>query len=624
MCGIFGMAGEVGSAALADQVIASLKHRGPDDQGVAWFDDGWMAHTRLAIIDLSPHGRQPMSNTQGTTWVTFNGEIYNYVELREELRGYPFKTQTDTEVILAAYDRWGLECLSRLRGMFAFGLWDRQRRLLVCATDRFSIKPLYYHIEGARLTFASEIKPLALCGVRLRPNEARLYEYLATGVLDHSDETLFDGIRQLRPGTMLVFQQGTASIRTYWDLGRLGASSDAESERGCPLDERIETMLNESVRLHLRGDVEVGLSLSSGLDSHLLKALVRRQRPADPLECFTFSFPDTPYDEWRRSEPGRQPGDGCRYHAVALRPEPDFFEQLQELIRVMEEPIGGLGIFAYWRNAKLAADCGINVLLDGQGADELFGGYRYYYESHIEQLWRRGDRDGARSEFRRFRRAHAEETGDVEAWLARRTSRPVVMAPDGTSLASSYLRQDFEARFRARATDFPSPFPCAVKNAMYQDLVFLKIPKLLRFQDRCAMAWGVEVRVPYLDHPLAECLFHLPADQLFSGGLTKGLLRRIGQRYLPAPLLEIPKLYVAVPQREWLKTSFREPIERIIQESRLAEDGYIVAETLLRQFREYAQTPALGNSFFIWKFINLELWYRTFCASDVGSPSYVG
>jgi asparagine synthase (glutamine-hydrolysing) len=618
MCGIFGMLGRPGTESLARQVVSDLKHRGPDDDGFQLFPEGWLAHTRLSIIDLSPLGRQPMANARGTAWITFNGEIYNYLELRGTLRDYPFRTQTDTEVILAAYERWGPACVRHLRGMFAFGLWDAERKRLLCATDRFSIKPLYYSWDGRRFVFSSEVKPIASSGVPLRLDAEALYDYLAFGLLDHGERTLFDGIAQLRPGTSLVLENGRLSVAPYWSIDADRALEADGEARPDALTDRVETSLLDAVRFHLRGDVEIGLSLSSGLDSTLLRALIGHvRRGPQPLQCFTYSFPDTPYDEWKRGS-GGWTDDGCQYHRVELRPAA-LLDDLQRLIHVMEGPVGGLGIYGYWRNAKQAADCGIKVLLDGQGADETFAGYRYYYEERVRQLWDEGDRDSARDEFARLRRDHGEPAGNVAEWV--RTHRPDggVRAPDSTALTSSYVAPAFAARFSGRPPAFPAPFQDAVKNAMYRDLLFVKIPKLLRFQDRCAMAWGVEVRVPYLDHPLVEQLFAVPTPRLINGGLTKSLMRTIAARHLTGDVLRTPKLYVAAPQREWVKRALRGPLETLIQESVLAERGYVEKATLLQQFRDYVRTSELGNSFFIWKFMNLELWYRTFCTSATTS-----
>jgi len=606
MCGIFGVVGEPRepSARLQAGVIDALRHRGPDGDGAERFDGGWMAHTRLAIIDLSASGRQPMRNARGTTWMTYNGEIYNYRELRQELSDYPFRTHTDTEVILAAYDRWGLVCLERLRGMFAFGLWDAARRTLLCATDRFSIKPLYYAMDGGRFLFSSEVKALARAGLALQPNEAALHDYLVFGLLDHGEETLFEGVQQLRPGSFLTYADGRLSVNRYWDL------RDAAAKETVSPEHAVAEKLRESVRLHLRGDVEVGLSLSSGLDSNVLQALACEAQPERPLQCFTYAFSGTPYDEWARNPSGRlHAGVQCR--AVEITPD-GFLKGLRQLITTMEGPVGGLGIYGYWRNAELASSCGIKVLLDGQGADELFAGYRYYYKEKLQQRWERGEREAARDEHAQLQRVHGETSQPFETWMAAQTKDTLVLAPDGTALTSDYVAPAFAGRFLTRRSDWPEPSRCAVKNAMYRDLFLLKIPKLLRFQDRCAMAWGVEVRVPFLDHELAELLFSAPTDTLLEGGLTKSLMRRIAAGLLPAERLHIPKLYVSTPQREWIKTVLREPLEAMIDTSALAAAGFIDPEVLRAQYRAYVAQPALGNSFFIWKFLNLELWWDAF------------
>ena len=244
MCGIFGVVGGAVTPELIDTANHLLRHRGPDGRGSARFDEGAFTHCRLAIIDLTSGGHQPMTSGDGAVSVTFNGEIYNYCELRLELEPhYAFRTASDTEVILAAYQRWGDACLERLRGMFAFGLWDRRRRRLLCATDRLSIKPLLYVVERDRFLFASEVKPLAAAGVPLRPNRCRVYDYLRRGLVDHTDETLFDGVRQLRPGTYLVKDANGVAVRRYWDL----EEADEEPWREPASLEAVEAILQEAV-----------------------------------------------------------------------------------------------------------------------------------------------------------------------------------------------------------------------------------------------------------------------------------------------------------------------------------------------------------------------------------------
>ena len=581
-------------------------------------------HTRLAIIDLTTGGHQPMRSSDGVVSITYNGEIYNYRELRQELEPhYAFRTASDTEVVLAAYTRWGDDCLARFRGMFAFGLWDERRQRLLCATDRLSIKPLLYHDDGERFLFASEVKPLAVAGVRLRPNRRRIYDYLHFGLIDHTDETLFDGIRQLRPGTYLVLEprRRMCEVRRYWDLEDRGD----DDWRNDDSIEALDAVLQEAVDLHLRGDVEPTLSLSSGLDSTLLRALIQRGGRHPGLQCFTYCFDGTPYDECARVGPAVRGAD-IRHWTTDVTPE-RFMDRLDALVRVMEGPVGGLGIFGYWLNCEQVASRGLKVVLDGQGADEAFAGYKYYYGAKLGALERTGDADALRDELDRFNAVHetaiAYPSPEFESLVVRDGAPTQMRAPDGTLLSSDYLARDFAAATAYEPEPLPAPCRDPVKTAMYRDLFYLKIPKLLRFQDRAAMAWSVEVRVPYLDHVLLEQLFLVPSDVLLSGGITKALLRRIAERHLPAPVRE-PKLYVAAPQREWIKTTLRGEIDGLIDGAVLATDGFIDADALKRQYQDYCASPALGNSFFVWKFINLELWYRSFMVADAARPAVLG
>lgn len=569
MCGIFGMFSDewrAVSMGAALQACDLMRHRGPDDSGILdCGDDGLLVNRRLAIVDLAATGHQPMQDERFV--LTFNGEIYNHVELRAETQSrYPFKGQSDTEVILAAYSVWGDAAIQKLRGMFAFGLWDRHWKRLIVATDRLSIKPVLYHHANGRLVFSSEVKPIAAAGVPLKVNERRLYEYLRFGLLDHSSDTLFDGISQLRPSTFLIYQDGQITIKRYWDL--------VDIQEGHVDEDSIAALLEEATDLHLRGDVAPALSLSSGLDSHVLRSVIERN--GQPIKSFSFCFPGTPYDECQQAI---QPLLNREWTGTNITLD-GFLDQLDTLTSIMEAPVGGLGIYGYWLNCKSVSEQGFKVLIDGQGSDEAFAGYRYYLTNPALQVMR---------------------------------------APDGTHLDSDYLTPEFSASQAHRHWPlFPDLFPDVVTNARYRDLFYLKIPKLLRFQDRAAMAWSVEVRVPYLDHVLLETLWRIPSETLLAGGKTKAILRNIAkQRYG----LDMPetKLYVSSPQREWLKGPLQQAVAELLFASRLVEDGIIDGYRLASQYADYCRSEELGNSFFIWKFINLELWYRRFIRSSAVS-----
>ncbi|HEU4589065.1 MAG TPA: asparagine synthetase B, partial [Gemmatimonadales bacterium] len=295
MCGIAGIAGGAWFRAQLAAMVASQRHRGPDVRGlrIDYEASAGLGHTRLSIIDPSEAGRQPMASADGRYWISFNGEIYNYVELRDALVGYPFQTRTDTEVLLAAFQRWGTGCLDRVVGMFAFLVWDTQERRLFAVRDRFGVKPLYYHLaDNGSILLASEIKALAAAGVALAPDEVTWATYLVHGMLDHSSRTFWRGIHSLPPGHLLEWHDGQARARTWYDLPeRVGLGWDERPAE--VVQEELWALLRECVRLRFRSDVPVGLNLSGGLDSSLLLRAVRSVRGGEGhVLAFTFTTGD--------------------------------------------------------------------------------------------------------------------------------------------------------------------------------------------------------------------------------------------------------------------------------------------------------------------------------------------
>ncbi len=383
MCGIFGTISNNYDKGLGEKVSKLLEHRGPDDRGIITFPEGMILSTRLAIVDLTKRGHQPMEGSEGRFSLVFNGEIYNWRELRDELKdSYEFRTDTDTEVIIAAYKKWQENCLNKLRGMFAFGLWDKKERKLFCATDRFSIKQLYYFHDKDTFIFSSEIKPIAEAGVKLLPNDRAIYDFLAFGLQDHNEETFFKNIYQLKPSHCLTLQGGKLEIKKYWDIEKnLFRVPEREEE----LIEQVDSKLREVIRYHLGGDVPVALSLSSGLDSSLMKGLVTSLiSSSEKLKCFNFGFVDTVYDESKRLAALKN--EECELFITPVKPD-NFFENYSKLIKTVEEPVSGLGTYGYWLNSRTVHEKGIKVLLDGQGGNEIFGGYIYYYYHRFRELY---------------------------------------------------------------------------------------------------------------------------------------------------------------------------------------------------------------------------------------------
>jgi asparagine synthase (glutamine-hydrolysing) len=568
MCGIAGMFGPGADEESVRRMIVAQRHRGPDADGIQRVGSAVLGHSRLSIIDLSPAGRQPMSTADGRLSVVFNGEIYNYAELRAELSDFPYRTRTDTEVLLAAYERWGEACLDRLVGMFAFLIWDQRERRLFAARDRFGVKPLYFH-EGkdGTLVCASEIKALHAAGVSALPDPVTWATYLSAGILDHSERTFWSGIRTLPPGHALSWQGTEVRQRRWYDLGeRVPAGYDDRPE--AEVKEEYVARLRETVMLRFRSDVPVGINLSGGLDSAVLLGLVHAVQGVDSdVKAFTFVTNDPDYDElpWVKQMLARtnHPLVVC---PVAPTEVPDLARSVQHH---QDEPFGGLPTLTYARLFERARSEGVIVLLDGQGIDEQWAGYDYYAEA-----------------------------------LAGRIA-PIVQASVDPPVRPECLQPDFAAL----AEPFVSPlvYSDCLRNAQYRDARYTKIPRGLRFNDRVSMRASTELREPFLDHRLFELALAQRPDRKIMDGVRKRMMRDIARDLIPARIAEAPKRPVQTPQREWLRGPLagwaQECIERAL--GGLGRD-WLDRRLVEEQRRAYLRGES-DNSFWLWQWINLGL-----------------
>lgn len=572
MCGIGFSSGTPDTGEALARMMGALHHRGPDDQGVALVGEAvGMAHTRLSILDLSPAGHQPMTTVNGRYTIVFNGEIYNYIELRAELSDYPFQSRTDTEVVLAAYERWGRACLHRFIGMFAFVLWDSLAGRLWAARDRFGVKPFHYHVGAdGSLRIASEIQALHAAGVPARPNAATWAAYLAHGLYDHTQETFWDGVRTLAPGGELTWSP-SEGVRTdvWYDLA---AAVCAEPDRRADSEvaDELESLLENSVRLRFRADVPVGICLSGGLDSSLLLGLVHRiYGPNSAVEAFSFGCGDTAYDEtpWIEAmlRSTRHPWNLCRLDAAHV---PDLAVAVQ---RTQDGPFGGLPTLGMARVHERARERGIVVLLDGNGIDEAWAGYDYY--------------------------ARAAEIvpgrGPVQGTLDAGAALMDALLPEFSALAAPWIA--------AR----PSGDPLC--NIQYRDLHFAKIPRVLRFNDRVSMMFSRELREPFLDHRIVELGLRQPAHRKIRNGQGKWLVREVARRIIPVSLSSAPKRPVQSPQREWLRGPLATWAEGRVK---AAIDGWgrdwLDPDATMQVVRDYIRRGG-DNSFPLWQLINLGL-----------------
>ncbi|MCP1663250.1 MULTISPECIES: asparagine synthase (glutamine-hydrolyzing) [Methanocalculus] len=555
MCGIAGQCiiggGQV-SPDLLHRMSQTLAHRGPDGDGVYVDDRIGLAHRRLAIIDLSETGNQPMSNQDETIWIVYNGEIYNYKELREELRdlGHTFSSESDTEVIIHAYEEWGAECLSRFNGMWAFALWDSMREELFCARDRFGIKPFYYLIMNGSFIFASEIKAL-----REHPcigrsvNEARLSDFLGWALTDHTEETLFDGIFQILPGhTLTVTEAGVGEQIPYWEISMnpaLRTTSTTDEEYA----EDFLALMKDAVRLHLRSDVPVGTCLSGGLDSSTLTALINRVLRHDNSNngnelqnTFSACFSDKQFDE---SEYIDIIADDTHVRSHPTYPGPEtIWEDLDHLLYSNDEPFASLTMYSQYCVMRKASRH-VKVVLDGQGADELLGGYIAYHIPHLRGLIRASHPLIAIKEVIGILRHHRSFF-----WFA---------------LHQVITRRKRRGLIRIVGADPLPRYQGTLGEALAVDLTRANLPYMLHWEDRTSMAFSIESRVPFLDYRLVEYLASLPEDQKIRGGITKYILRKATKGLLPETIrCRMDKRGFSTPEEVWMKEAMQPKIVKIL------------------------------------------------------------
>jgi asparagine synthase (glutamine-hydrolysing) len=571
MCGIAGIFGDGWTRTQLQAMVASQRHRGPDADGIYLDPTGnaGLGHNRLSIIDLSPAGRQPMSSYDGHLWIIFNGEIYNYLELRAELQDYPYRSQTDTEVILAAYERWGENCLNRFVGMFAFLIWDERKQRLFAARDRFGVKPLNYNLQqDGTLMLASEIKALHNAGVPFQPNQVTWATYLTYGLHDHSGNTFWEGISSLPPGHALDWHAGQTRIWRWYDLAeRVGPELDHRPVE--KVKEEYLALLIESVRLRFRSDVPVGINLSGGLDSSTLLGLVQAVQGRDSdVKAFTYVTGDPRYDELPWVE---QMLAHTRHPSMVCRLEPSDIPALAESVQAhQDEPFGGLPTLCYARLFEQARAEGVIVLLDGQGMDEQWAGYDYYLSA-----------------------LNGTKAGIVQG-TKKKTVRPECLTPEFGAMA-----QDFDA---------PQFFSDSLRNLQYRDTRHTKIPRALRFNDRVSMRSSTELREPFLDHRLFELALRQPPERKILDGTCKWLLRQTARDLIPNFVVEAPKRPLQTPQCEWLRGPLRKWAGERIEEALTSWGGiWLDADALRREWSVY-QRGENDNSFYVWQWISLGLW----------------
>jgi len=573
--------------------LADLQHRGPDAQAGLWREDHrlHLAHARLKIIDTTNGANQPFVSPCGRWAIVYNGEIYNFRELRAEISDrWPWRTRSDTEVLLAAWSLWGSACLDKLVGMFVFAMHDAQLHKLTVVRDRFGIKPFYQAKRGSLRVFASEIPPLLRFLPRVQADNSTVLTYLQHGLYDHGVQTFFAGIEALEAGTLTEIDLRTGEeLRRRWyrladHVPDLSGASEHE------LLEQTEFLVMQAVQSHLVADVAVGLNVSGGVDSSMLVRATLSE--LGHAHLFTQDYEGYSELPWVR-----EIADGGSLHVANLNlAQIDGY--LPSTVRSQAEPFGGVTVCGYNALYELARQQDVTVLLDGNGVDEVFLGYKRYHQLHVANAEAGAEREQAGRDFEFF-------------W-----GEPLRAVRNGASIdgTDGLCPQAITATLRANDTyskladsDFSSP----VRQAAADDLLSAKIPRGLRFNDRVSMAHSRELRVPFLDHRLVEFGFGIPEKFLFGAQGSKLLFRKLLARRAPASVAFAAKRSVQSPQREWLADGWRSLVEGILASESFRSRGWVDADRARDAYRAYL-SGRQENSFFIWQWLNLELWARTF------------
>jgi asparagine synthase (glutamine-hydrolysing) len=653
MCGITGLLSLQGAPvdpAVLQRMTDRQAHRGPDGEGFLLGDtlvphtrqwDGRapvrvaLGHRRLAILDLSDRGLQPMPTGDGKCWIVFNGEIYNHRELRTELegRGYAFRTRTDTEVLLQAYREWGESCLGRLQGMYAFAIWDSTRGRLFAARDRLGIKPFYYATPAGIFAFASEMKALLACpGLDATPDDDAVVGFLLHANCDYGEQTLLGAVKALPAGHCLTVHAATGQVdvRGYWQLTPQHANGVRDRAR---LD-GLRTLLTSTMQSHLVSDVRAGSCLSGGIDSSTVVSLIGkiwREQPdqatalGDRFLTFTSCWKYPELDERTYADAVARSA-GAESHLVFPSAE-DFWETFPKMAWHQDMPFASLSYYAQWSVMRTARDAGVKVLLDGQGGDEVFGGYAKFRYAYLASLLRSG-------RLLRFAREAGAMLTQGDLYYVLNLRRGYRYLPTRLrrllgvdSLLEGVLRADWDRALggestpatrwwryvRARGSGGGHTGTSVMQRIQVDDIMMDTLPLLLRMEDRSSMAFSLEARVPLLDHRLVEYGISLPDHLKVHHGWSKFAIREAMRGVLPDAVRErTSKLGFAAPDRRWLAHDLRPQVTTLIEDSMRCE-RYVDVAALRRWYASQEAAGASEEAYLgLFRILALEMWMRAF------------
>jgi asparagine synthase (glutamine-hydrolysing) len=618
MCGIVGAV--FWSSAQVQRVrlhaaLDSIESRGPDGRRIWQDEQCHLGHLRLAIIDLSDRASQPMASVEGRYVVVFNGEIYNYQEIREKIGTlYPWQTQGDTEVILAAYIQWGPECLQHFRGMFAFAIWDRLKKSLFVARDRVGVKPLYFHASEQGFAFASRPRAIRhlVPDLSLQFDRQALRYYLEAGYIP-APYSCFEAIRKLEPGHYLYVTQNGVDKHCYWSIDQVGLDPAKENMSEDQLLDQLDALIDESVRLRLVSNVPVGAFLSGGIDSSLVAAYMKKHATGE-VKTFTIGFESAQFDESQHAAAVAQ-HLGTQHVCEPLSAQ-DLLALMPNYLEHYDEPFFDYSAFPVMAVSR-AARRHVTVSLSGDGADEVFGGYHYYRLAQqlgrlrrVPALLRRGMAAVLRQlpshQLKLLAGALVAKDG-AETFAFMRSVIKDFQQVMGQELVQH--TQGLSALFAQRAAAFPKGLSDA-EVAMRLDLHFTLADDYLQKVDVGSMAFSLEAREPFLDHPILEWAASLPLKWKVRGSVNKYLLRQLAYRFIPREILDRPKMGFGVPMADWLRSELKPWAEALLADSATLTQVGLNAEEVMRVWRDH-QSGRRDAQACLWSILTLVQYVQT-------------
>jgi asparagine synthase (glutamine-hydrolysing) len=627
MCGITGLF-NIGNENILEDITSSIYYRGPDDGGAEWFGkhNSGIGNRRLSIMDLSSSGHMPMSNERENLWITYNGEVYNFREIRKELvsKGYRFKSDSDTEVILKAYEEWKENCLERFNGMFAFIIYNSDDNSFFAARDRLGIKPFYFWYNDKSVIISSEIKAIFKTG--LVDKEPDLFTLCTPTRFQIYPYTGFKDIYKLPAGCYLTFKNNKLKIEKYWDIYPIENEKITEADAV----ERLDYLLSDSVKMQMISDVPVGILLSGGLDSSIIAALMRKNSNGD-IHSFTIKFSESDQKFEQAADDGyysKVMSEKLGFKLKTFEINPDIEDLLPKIIWHMDEPLSDPASINTFLICEHAKSEGISVLLNGMGGDEIFGGYRKHLACLGADTYRKLVpgflRTAIDSIFSKIPVASKSQGFRRIRWIKRFLSIASLPQYERFLISDlSFNKPLFESIFNnnviyedsnfymSQKKNFENPdISYLTKMCLNDTKTFLPGHNLL-YSDKSSMAASVETRPPLVDHRITEFMFTLPANFRIKHGRQKYLLKEVSKRYIPYEIINRPKAPFGSPLRSWLRGPLASMVDELLSEDSINKRG-LYNYAAVKDIIEKDRTGMEDNAHYIWILLTNELWFRTF------------